>query len=378
MAIHRRPQPARHALPRWLTRLITMALALTLTLGLAAGLQGLQAPLQAAPAPGPAARATRLPAEAIVVDMRLANIYGFSTNDKSYTVEGKLWLTYSAQLEQQLRQKNIDPIKLVSFYNKIKPWDSELISLNQTPEILSDGRRRSSYTFNGNFYADDVDFKLSPFGGLDLSVIIQAESTPLSTADKQQPIQLIAGEGELGSRVNINGYELSGWQFKPIQRARLSRLEQSRSLPPSRLEFQVAYQTSFWAALVEWILPLIIVMSLTLFAPNICGAMGSERLAIPPVVLLTIVLMQQSYRDSLPSLPYLTFLDGLYAYSYLVTLAIFVLFIRSSNLLNKAPQDQHAAVGRQIDRMDTIVQIGALSGYALLVLSWFTAARVPG
>jgi len=208
-------------------------------------------------------------------------------------------------------------------------------------------------------------------------VIVQAEPTPLSTAESQQPIQLIAGEGELGSRVNINGYELSGWQFKPIQRVRNSRLEQSRSLPPSRLEFQVSYQTSFWAALVEWILPLIIVMFLTLFAPNICNTMGCERLAIPPVVLLTIVLMQQSYRDSLPSLPYLTFLDGLYAYSYLVTLAIFVLFIRSSNLLNKATTDHQSAVERQIDRLDTLVQIGSLSGDALLVLSWFTTSRLP-
>ena len=373
MAIHLRPQPAGHAIASWLAThlasLIALALAIALVLGLVA--PGQQAPLRAA-------TATRLPAESIVVDMRLANIYGFSTNDKSYTVEGKLWLTYSDQLEQELRQNKIDPIKLVSFYNKIKPWDSELISLNQTPERLSDGRHRSSYTFNGNFYADDVNFLLSPFGGLDLSVIVQAEPTPLSTADKHQPIQLITGEGELGSRVNINGYELSGWQFKPIQRVRNSKLEQSRSLPPSRLEFQVSYQTSFWAALVEWILPLIIVMSLTLFAPNICSAMGSERLAIPPVVLLTIVLMQQSYRDSLPSLPYLTFLDGLYAYSYLVTLAIFVLFIHSSNLLNKAPHDQHAAVGRQIDRMDALVQIGALGGYVLVVLSWFLAEKLPG
>jgi len=367
MAIPLLPPLARPTISRWLGYLIALGLTAILALGLLPGLQGSS---HAAPAP-------RLPAEPLVVDMRLANIYGFSTNDKSYTVEGKLWLTYSASLEQELRQKAIDPIQLISFYNKIQPWDSELIHLNQTPEKLADGRRRSTYTFNGNFYADDVDFKLSPFGGLDLSVIVQAEPTPLSTAESQQPIQLIAGEGELGSRVNINGYELSGWQFKPIQRVRNSRLEQSRSLPPSRLEFRVSYQTSFWAALVEWILPLIIVMSLTLFAPNICSTMGSERLAIPPVVLLTIVLMQQSYRDSLPSLPYLTFLDGLYAYSYLVTLAIFVLFIRSSNLLSKATTDHQSAVERQIDRLDTLVQIGSLSGYALLVLSWFTTSRLP-
>lgn len=365
--------PARSTLHRRLRRLGALAVAAGLTLLLALGLElGLAPALQAQL---PAAPITRLPAETITVDMRLANIYGFSTNDKSYTVEGKLWLTYSAKIEQELRLNTIDPIQLISFYNKIKPWDSELIHLSSTPEALADGRRRSTYTFNGNFYADDVNFQLSPFGGLDLSVIVQAEATPLSTGGKQQPIQLVAGEGELGSRVNINGYELSGWQFKPIQRARNSKLEQSRSLPPSRLEFQVSYRTSFWAALVEWILPLIIVMSLTLFAPNICSSMGSERLTIPPVVLLTIVLMQQSYRDSLPSLPYLTFLDGLYAYSYLVTLAIFVLFIRSSNLLHKAPISQQDAVERQIDRMDLLVQIAALSGYALLIVSWFTASQ---
>lgn len=362
---------ARHRWPRralaWQLGGVT-SLALV-GMGMGIGL-ALHTPAQAAAGP------SQLPAEPIVVDMRLANIYGFSTNDKSYTVEGKLWLTFSAQLEQELRQNNLDPAQLISFYNRIKPWDSELIHLNNTPEKLPDGRCRTSYTFNGNFYADHVDFKLSPFGSLDLSVIIQAEPTPLSTADKRQPIYLITGEGELGSRVNINGYKVSGWQFKLIQRLRSSKLEQIRSLPPSRIAFRVSCQTNFWAALVEWILPLIIVMSLTLLAPNICNTMGSERLAIPPVVLLTIVLMQQAYRESLPSLPYLTFLDGLDAYSYVVTLAIFALFIRASNLLNNAASDELAAVRRLIDRLDILVQVGALSGYALLVLGWFTTSRL--
>lgn len=361
MAMPPRQRWSRHVLPWLLGGITSLALAL-IGIGLA-----LQPPLHAAPTP------SQLPTEPIVVDMRLANIYGFSTNDKSYTVEGKLWLTFSSRLEQELRQNNLDPVQLISFYNRIKPWDSELTHLNNTPEKLPDGRYRTSYTFNGNFYADNVDFKLSPFGDLDLSVIIQAEPTPLSTVDRRQPLKLVAGEGELGSRVNINGYKLSGWQFKLIQRLSSSKLERIRSLPASRLEFRVSYQTNFWAALVEWILPLTIVMLLTLLAPNICNTMGSERLAIPPVVLLTIVLMQQAYRESLPSLPYLTFLDGLYAYSYVVTLAIFVLFIRASNLLNNASHEQQLApVRRQIDRLDILVQVGALSGYVLLVLSWFT------
>jgi hypothetical protein len=44
-------------------------------------------------------------------------------------------------------------------------------------------------------------------------------------------------------------------------------------------------------------------------------------------VLLTLVFLQQTYRDDLPDLPFLTFLDQVYVVAYVVTLVAFVLVL---------------------------------------------------
>lgn len=51
------------------------------------------------------------------------------------------------------------------------------------------------------------------------------------------------------------------------------------------------------------------------------------RLAIPSTALLTQVFLQQTRKAELPSTPYLTFLDELYACSYLLAVGLFILFL---------------------------------------------------
>ena len=51
------------------------------------------------------------------------------------------------------------------------------------------------------------------------------------------------------------------------------------------------------------------------------------RASIPVTVLLTLVFLQQTYRDNLPDLPFLTYLDQVYVVAYVVTLVAFVLVI---------------------------------------------------
>jgi hypothetical protein len=95
--------------------------------------------------------------------------------------------------------------------------------------------------------------------------------------------------------------------------------------------------------------------------------LGGERLAIAPTVLLTIVFMQQSYRDTLPTLPYLTFLDCLYSYSFVVTLGFFGLFIWASRLDEDLPTDHLLRFRRRIRRYSRILQGLSLLGYGLIV-----------
>lgn len=117
----------------------------------------------------------------------------------------------------------------------------------------------------------------------------------------------------------------------------------------SQVALRVAYGSEPWAAFMKWILP----MSIVLLAPSLESSLGEIRLAIP-------------------STPYLTFLDELYAFSYLVAVGLFVLFLWGSNRMEAAPPERREAVRVGINRIDTYCQWGALLGFGLVaLLAWF-------
>jgi hypothetical protein len=125
------------------------------------------------------------------------------------------------------------------------------------------------------------------------------------------------------------------------------------------------------AAFTKWVLPLMIVMIIVLLAPSLEGSLGEVRLAIPSTAILSLVFLQQTYRSELPATPYPTFLDQLYAYSYVVAVGLFVLFVWSSNLFESTPPDQQGHVRQRINRIDALCQRGACVGLGIwAVLAW--------
>ncbi len=326
------------------------------------------------PLPAQAAQAPPLPAAPIEIAMRLDNIYGFSAKDKTYSVQGSFWLSFDQVTASLIAKAGLMPIDLVSFYNLVQPWNSQIEPLSEKPVLLEKGRLSQGYQFNGLFYSDQINYYKSPFGQLPLSVIVQPKPGALEGLAQQVTLEAQSDGGEVGSRVGLSGFDVAGWSFTTLNRGRISTIALGQASVPGRVDFEVIYQANAWASLVKWILPLAIVMLVMLLTPALRNSFRSERLAIPPVVLLTLVFMQQSYRETLPTLPYLTFLDGLYAYSYLVTLAFFVLFIWSSNLSEGVSRVSAPAIERRTDKLDRLVQLASLAGYAALILTGFWLA----
>lgn len=327
------------------------------------------ASVAATPAPWVADEAIAKPLDdnTVVVDLRIANIFGFSARDKTFSVQGVIWLHYNQSLLNKLQAAGRRPIEMLDLYNRINPWNSAITPLGD-PVISDQGQVSQGYSFDGLFYSDRLDYLAYPFGGLHLPVILQPR--PGVVFSTSSPIRFVPGRSEVGSRVGIDGYELSDWSFRTIPRS--SRNEIGAFVHPnlSRLQFQISYRANLAAALVKWILPLVVVMSIILLAPFIPNGLGGDRLAVAPTILLTIVFMQQSYRDGLPSLPYLTFMDSLYSYSFVVTLAFFGLFIWASNLDADLQRTSKPYLDRRISRTSRIMQVVSLSGYAVLVLGF--------
>ena len=299
----------------------------------------------------------------IRVAMAVDNVYRFSSREKTFSVEGTLRLSAPAAVMGRWLAASVDPLTLVRFQNLVEPWDS-LLEPSSGPLRLGADLGRD-YRFNGNFYSDEIDYRGYPFGTLPLQIRLVADpSFPAAIADPPR-IRLEADSAASGvsRRSNMNGYRLRSWRLFPSR---------------GGVEMELLYDPIGWAALVKWLLPLTITMVVMLLTPNLRAGFSSERLAIPPVILLTLVFMQQAYRDSLPSLPYLTVLDGLYAFSYLVTLVFFCEFIWCANRLDRLASEANGmgrpGLERRIERLELGLQLASLAGYGVLLL-WALGQR---
>ena len=79
-------------------------------------------------------------------------------------------------------------------------------------------------------------------------------------------------------------------------------------------------------------IPLITVLLIVICSPLIDPVNFEPKVALPASVLLVLVFLQQGYKSLLPSsLTYLTFMDLLYGWSYLITLLVFLESLYTTN-----------------------------------------------
>lgn len=330
-------------------RLFSFALCSALLVGfLFAGNQSHSSPRQ------PTSTDPSNSATPINVALKVDNVYGFSSQDKTYKIEGMLQLSAPKQLMESWKSAGIDPINLVRFQNQVTPWDAQLERIDSPSP--SGTNLASRYRFHGIFYSDEINFRGYPFDPLPLHLSLVPDANHSERTAEPETIRLEADAKASGvsSRSNMNGFKLIQWRFFSTK---------------AGVDMELVYRPILWASLVKWLLPLAITMTVMLLTANLRSSFSSERLAIPPVILLTLVFMQQAYRDVLPSLPYLTEIDQLYAFSYLVTLLFFCEFIWCANRMARADDRLSSEALRQMDHLETGLQLFSVSGYAVLLLS---------
>lgn len=132
--------------------------------------------------------------------------------------------------------------------------------------------------------------------------------------------------------------------------------------------FEINYRTNGWAAFYRCVLPWLAVMVILLLAPNLEGNLNDLRLAIPSTALLTLVFLQEGAHSELPALDYLTSLDKLYLFGYLVATTEFWLFVWGTNLISRVPEADHTQVLDRINRVDLVYQITTITGALCLLI----------
>ena len=313
------------------------------------------------------------PERTIEVGLHVVNVHQFSMKDKVYFVEGWYWLRWPKAVQQIMLDKETDLLKIVEFKNQVETSDDNVELDSSLPVDLPGERMFQLFKFSGRFYVNDLNLRRSPFETFDLPVVIEMRPDELS-CEVQGPECVYLkpfAENEqslVGEYAEINGFKLTGSSIVPSIHQYVTNFGLGTPSAFGRVEYNIRYQTDFWSAFLQHVLPVLIILAFVLVSPSLPSSMGDVRLAIPATALLTLIFMQQTYRSEIPSLSYLTFMDWLYAFAYVVSMSLFILFCWGTYRYAGAAEDDQPATAAHITRIDNLFQRTAVVGLGLTVL----------
>jgi len=247
----------------------------------------------------------------------------------SYAASGYVWLIWQEPLQQYLEAKNATIAERFSLINTlITDAPPQLEPVGREPERLEDGSYYQLFTFRGRYYVDKASFRHYPFMSVSLPLAIEIDDVDGGLSYSQLRLEPDIRNSGMGLFAHIIGWINQGWSVAEYRHHYASNFglggqEQDYSM----VLFETSFGTSSWASFWRLLLPLLVLMAMVLLVFKVRPDEQDARASIPVTVLLTLVFLQQSYRDELPALPFLTFIDQVYVVAYIVTLFAFVLVI---------------------------------------------------
>jgi len=320
----------------------------------------------------------------LTVGIYATNNHALDLAQPSFIGEGYLWMRWGANLQQFLEQADTSPDELLMLENQVERWDGIELKASDRPKQLDDGTYYQIYQYSSKFYIQNLTLRHYPFQALDLPIVIEPNDQTDQLLFRSLRLIPDVEDSKIGRNIGLPGFVTQGWSFKERRHRYGSDFGLDTALtdvPPndySQLVFSVAYRRSLWASIWTMFQPLAVTLAVVILSPGLASNLWEVRLAIPTTVLLTLVFLQQGYKDQLPELPYLTYLDKIYAIAYLITLASFLLYLWGANQLAEARAtggenaELSPALLAKLDRLDHAFQFWALVALLSLgTLAWF-------
>ncbi len=295
----------------------------------------------------------------------------------SYSSSGYVWLTWNEPLQRYLQSNGATIDQRFGLLNTlITDAPPQLEPVGQEPVKLADGSYYQLFTYRGRYYLDQASFRHYPFMSVSLPVAIEVDDVDGALGYQQLRLEPDIRNSGMGLYARIIGWLNQGWSIAEYRHHYASNFglggpENDYSL----ILFEISFGTSSWASFWRLLLPLAVLMAMVLLVFKVRPDEQDARASIPVTVLLTLVFLQQTYRDNLPDLPFLTFLDQVYVVAYVVTLVAFVLVIwigrRYADMEAMAEGPDRTSLQQRLEDLDSSwpLVVVAFSGTAIAI-SW--------
>ena len=286
-------------------------------------------------------RLDKLPAgaERVYVGFYPTTIYDMNIQSSTYYFVGYVWLRWKGP---------IDPTTSFEFTNAVEHWGLTKTKFYTTPEQLPDGSLYQIMTVQGRFHQH---FRLHDFP-------LDRQRLSISVEDANRGVDqlvYIPDTPDIGysSRLRIQGWDILGWRTRQTVQDYGSRFGETGSAARSKyagLRFDLVIRRAPNFFLWKLLLPLLIVLCANWLVLLLRPDLVDVRTALSATSLLTLVFLQKSYSDSLPSAGSLMLMDKIYVAAYLVVLATMAEVVTTASWMKKSPSVELEGRIEKIDK----------------------------
>lgn len=314
-------------------------------------------------------------------------VYATSTSEldlnvPSFNGSGYVWMRWTPSFQEYLDQNETTIQKRMVVLNVLISDTSPELEPIGKPQREADGRFYELFSFRGRYYINNASFRHFPFMTISLPIAIEPDDVDGKLDYSQLRFIPDNKASGMGLYASIIGWLNHGWSIAEYRHHYATNFGSSSNAfnsqdDYSQIIFSMTFGTSAWASFWRLLLPLSVVMSMVLLVFKVRSDEQDARASIPVTVLLTLVFLQQSYRDQLPELPFLTFLDKVYVVAYGVTLAAFGLVVwmgrRYSAMEHMPDGPAKDNLLLRLERLDVIWPVlVVVIGTTAIAACWFT------
>lgn len=315
----------------------------------------------------------------IEVGVLVVNAYEADLSDPSYFAKGYIWLKWPEKLQEHFDKIGSDISTELALVNGlVSDAEAVLENIGDDRRQNDDGTFEQLFTFEGRFFISLMDLRRFPFMHMNLEIVL----APRDLGDDMYDFEHLRfrpnfSKSGVGNYTDLQGWNRVAWsisEYKQTLNTNYLDSDQKQDAH-SQAIFSIMYKTSAYRSFWRLMLPLSIVMSMVILTFKIHPEYQDGRIALLATLLLTLVVLQESYQGEIPKLPFLSYLDTVYIFSFGATLASFVGVLYGAYCMkridNSSDSSERLRLANRVAQIDSIFPpVIIVSTIAVLVLAW--------
>ena len=266
----------------------------------------------------------------------------------TFSANGWLWMSWDKPSDDDWLEGEIS-IDTIKFMNEI-PNASKRDKLIDEPQEQYAGRMWQSMRFSSTFLMNNQDFSRFPFENVELPIEIGSDAFAVDDVVYLPNLK----DSLVSDRLSLSGFEFRGLEARNFSHSITSKW--GHSIDPDSPEDQThwAYPHLEWvmqfsrlssSSIARLFTPVFAAMVVLMFSLLVNLNVASSKISIPASVLLVLAVLQdRSHRLLPPDITYLTYMDKIYMFCYVLTLISFVSSLYCVNRVSLAPEESRPAL----------------------------------